>query len=335
MRITLNKVAKQAGVSVAAISQVLNNHPNAQTLRPDTRERILQIVQEMGYVRNENALQTRTGICKTVALISDFDTVLHNSCAGSILSGVLFGASEEGYGVKVYNGRNLNAGFDEILRYGISNVLAFLFDAERNREIGDFCRRNGLRLCYIQNQGDKAFPMVYSDDRESMTDAVRYLYKKGHRRFALISALDELEWSYYRKLGFLDGMAEFGIPKADYHLSCRRDNSDHVDDIEEFMRLPEQHRPTAFLCSSDNRATLVEISAFRLRMRVPEDFAIIGYGNTDSGMLTVPISTITQPFREMGELAFKTVIGKPDPTLERKPNVYFLDTGFIERESTI
>ncbi len=334
MRITLNKVAKQAGVSVAAISQVLNNHPNALTLRPETRERILQIVREMGYVRNENALQTRTGICKTVALISDFDTVLSHSCAGLILSGILFGASQEGYGVKVYDGRNLNAGFDEILRYGIANVLSFLFDIERNREIGDFCRRNDLRLCYIQNQGDEAFPMVYSDDRQSMADAARYLYDKGHRRFALVNALDELEWSRYRKLGFLDGMAECGVPETDYRLSCRRDFRDHVVDLEGFMRLPEHRRPTAFLCTSDNRATLVEMSAFRLGLRVPEECAIIGYADTCSELASVPISTITQPFREMGELAFKTVIGKPEPKLERRPNVYFLKTGFIEREST-
>ena len=335
MRVTLNKVAKVTGYSVAAISQVLNNHPNAQTLRSETREKILQAVRDLGYKRNDNAVQTRTGICKTVALISDFKTFDYDICASIILSGVLLRASQEGFGVKVYETSNLEQNFDEILRYGIEYVLCFSFNKEDQRRIGDFCHRHELSLCYLQEGVGHDFPVVYSDDRNGMYRLVGYLYQKGHRRVALVNPAGDTIFAGERRLGFLDGMRAMKLPIEDRFLSCRCDLNDNRRDIGAMLRLPPDERPTAFACADDSRALLVENEALCLGIMIPGECAVTGFGNTISSRLYVPASTITQPFQQIGMIGLSTVIGKPDNRYEHSSHLYLLPTDFIERESTM
>lgn len=333
MRITLSKIAKKTGVSVSAISQVLNNHPNAQTLRPETRERILQTVREMGYIRNENALQTRTGICKTVALISDFDTFFADNCTSQILSGILLAASEEGFSVKVYNRNCMESNFDEILRYGIKYLICFLFDKEIQKEVCEFCRRNELCLCYIQERPNREYPVIYSDDRAGVREVVSVLFHRGHRRFALINPPDDIIYAEQRKKGFLDGLDRAGIGGKEHRISCRASMRENRKDIEKMMRLPPEKRPTAFLCSDDQRTMHVESLAEKYGLKIPEDCVIVGFGDTISSNLPIPASTIRQPFKEMGRLALKTVIGK-NPSPPEPENEFLLPTEFIERQTT-
>jgi len=334
MRVTLNKVAKETGYSVAAISQVLNNHPNAQTLRAETREKILQAVHDMGYKRNDNAVQTRTGICKTVALISNFEAEKHDTCASMILSGVLFMASQEGFGVKVYDVSRPEQNFDEILRYGIEYVICFTFNKESQRRIGEFCRRHELNLCYLQESNCNDYPVIYSDDRNGICRLVQYFYAKGHRRLALINPEDDVVFAVQRKKGFLDGMLATGLKVETRFLSCRHEQEDNQRDIDAMMSLPARERPTAFVCSDDLRAMRVENSALRHGVKIPEECAVAGFGNTISEVSYVPVSTIVQPFQKIGMLGFETVIGKPDKNYEQSHNLYLLPTDFIEREST-
>lgn len=334
MRVTLNKVAKETGYSVAAISQVLNDHPNAQTLRAETREKILQAVHDMGYKRNANAVQTRTGICKTVAMVSSFETVGSDACASMILSGVLFMASQEGFGVKVYDIARLDQDFDEILRYGIEYVICFTFDKEAQRRIGEFCCRHELKLCYLQESSREDYPVVYSDDRGGVCRLVHYFHEKGHRRLALVNPEDDVVFAVQRKKGFLDGMRQTGLEVETRFLSCRHEQEDNQRDIDAMMRLAPEERPTAFVCADDQRAMRVENSALRHGVKIPEECAVAGFGDTISAVSYVPVSTIVQPFQQIGKLGFETVIGNPDKNYERKRNLYLLPTTFVEREST-
>jgi LacI family transcriptional regulator len=334
MRVTLRKVAKETGYSVAAISQVLNDHPNAQTLRSETRKKILEAVQALGYRRNANAVQIRTGVCKTVALIANFETFEYNTCISLVMAGSLLAASEEGYGVKVYDTSRLEQNFDDILRHGIDYVLVFSFNKEIQKKVGDFCKKNTLSLCYLQESSYPGFPVIYSDDRKSICDLITYFHEKGHRRLAFISSEDDTFYALQRRLGFVDGIKANGLKLEPKFMSCRQDMSDNRCDIESMLKMPDNRRPTAFICSDDSRAMLFENLALKLGIKIPEDCVVSGYGNTISHLLHVPASTVAQPFHEIGMLGLKIVIGKPDITYEVEPNLYLLPTEFVERNST-
>ena len=331
---TLSRISRETGISIAAISQVLNNHPNARMLRKETRDRILKAVREMGYHRNENAVLTRTGVCKTVAFISEFCPGMQFSCDGAIISGVLLAAGQEQFNIKVFEFGNFENCCDEILRYGIAHVLCFAHEYENQQKIGEFCERNRLKLCYLESGNYADYPVIYSDDRSAVRDAVHYLYNRGHRRIALVNPRDDRHFSIQRRHGYVDAIRELHLPYDTRYISRRQAQADHHEDVRAMLMLPKNERPTAFVCADDFRALRVENEALRLGLSIPGECAVIGYGNTVSAALPVPTSTIEQPFREIGMLGFNTLLDKTEEKYEVKKGVYLIPTTFIERKST-
>lgn len=318
MRATLTQIAKRAGVSTAAVSQVLNNHPHAQTLRPETRKRILEAVQELGYCRNENAAEIRTGVTKTIALLLEFGhSSVHGEAAGEILMGLLNAASESGYNVKVCNAADLEHTRRELLKYGIQYAVCFAFSRLLQHEIGEFCRDRKISLCYIQESGRDDFPLVYSDDRAAMREVARLLLAEGHRRIAVVKPEDDVRYSVERCTGVAEGLREHGL-KLEL-ISAHYDPQDHFADLERWFDLPEPERPTAFVCTDDNRAAEVLITALRLGIRIPEQCRIFGFGDTIAGRLYFPVGTVSQPFKEMGEAAVKIVTARKSEEAGKVP----------------
>ncbi len=309
MRVTLAQIAKRAGVSTAAISQVLNNHPHAQTLRPETREKILEAVKELGYCRNESAAEIRTGVTKTIALLLEFShSSVRGEAAGEILMGLLNTASEHGYNVRVCNVVDLEHTRRELLKYGIQYAVCFCFSKLLQNEIGEFCRAQKISLCYIQESCRDDFPLVYSDDRAAMREVARLLVSEGHRRIAVVKPEDDVQFSIERCAGVEEGLRECGL--ALELVSAHYDSRDHFADLERWFRLPEPDRPTAFVCTDDCRAAQVLITALRLGIEVPGHCRIFGFGNMLAGRLYFPVGTVSQPFEKMGAAAVKIVTGQ-------------------------
>ena len=137
MRVTLADIAKMAGVSTAAVSQVLNRHPHARTLRPETREKILRAVRESGYCRNEAAAEIRTGAPKTIALLLEFShSAVRGVAANEILLGLLNAAAQRGCNVRVCNLSEPEQVQLELAKYDIRYAVCFAFcKAGSRREI--------------------------------------------------------------------------------------------------------------------------------------------------------------------------------------------------------
>lgn len=312
MRATLNDIAREVGVSRSLVSFYLVN-PGTTRVAEATRLKIDAAIKKLGYRRNEVAAEIRTGVCRTVALISDFSHSSTSGAAGEILHGVLATASECGYGVKIYNTALLKKSFDEILRYGIQFLLCFSFSREHQRTVADFCREHSLRLCYLQESCVEEFPVVYSDDRTGERELVRYFFRRGHRRFALLKPEDDVNYSAERRKGWEEGLRECGLEPDPRFISSRRDPNDHYRDLETMLALPKEERPTAFLCTDDNRALRVQFVALRRGIRIPEECEMAGFGDLTASGFYYPVSTASQPFDQIGATALRRVTGEnPD-----------------------
>lgn len=308
MRATINDIAREVGVSRSLVSFYLVNQGTTRVAET-TRGKIDAAIKKLGYRRNEAAAETRTGVCRTVALISDFNhSAASGSAAGEILHGVLATASECGYGVKIYNTALLKQSFDEILRYGIPFVLCFSFFKEHQRTVGAFCREHSLRLCYLQESCVEEFPMVYSDDRTAERELVHYFFRRGHRRFAFLKPEDDVNYSIERRKGWEEGLRECGLEPDPRFISSRHDPNDHYRDLETMLALPKEERPTAFLCTDDNRALRVQFVALRRGIRIPEECEMAGFGDQNASDFYYPVSSTVQPLEQIGAAAFRRVI---------------------------
>jgi DNA-binding LacI/PurR family transcriptional regulator len=327
---TLKEISRLTNVNIGTVSHVLNNHPKAKAVREETRKRIFEAAVKLGYRRNEVATSIRTGINRTVALIGDFAKTgsIHTN---AVISGILASATRSDYGIKVYSAEQLGSCLDDILGYKIGSIIVTSLSPDCRVRVAEFCQRHDLTAVFVFEEGHEAFPAINSDDRTAMRNAVSELFRLGHRRIALLCAEHNYRYMRARHDGYLDGLAEAGIPVDKQIVDCSLRMRDSVLAVNRMLDLPESGRPTAFLCIADTLAVNAINQTFLRGLRVPEDVSVIGFGNAQMLCDTalVPLSSINQPFEEMGEAALKLAIEcKAPPSGE-----VLLPTTMVQRRS--
>lgn len=334
MAVTLKDISKRTGINMGSVSHVLNKHPKADALRKETRERILKTAKELGYRRNELAATIRTGVSSTVAIIVDFSNEGHGSFINSAISGILITATELGYGVKLYSSENLTVSFQEIESHCIKHVIAETVDPELRCQLAEYCSEKKVKLTYIFECACGNFPAVTSDDRIGFRDAVSYLAGYGHSRIALICAKHSFNYMDERHNGYLDGLRGNGLAIDERLIDCSRYLKDSGKAIEKMLSLPRDERPTAFCCIADSMAMLVQRVALKKNLSVPEDVSVIGFSDSDNiDCAYAPLSSISQPYEEIGKTALLLVLGRECGSSPTKDNRYLLLTSLVERSS--
>lgn len=329
MNPTIKDIAAEAGVSRSLVSFYLN-HLDTTRVAKKTRDKIDETVKKLGYRRNENALVTRTGISRNIALIYDFSCQLAGKIsAGRIICGILGAAAKYGYSLKIYNAALGEQNLDSISSYGISYIICFSFSKGYRLKLGEFCRNHNLNLCFLQESYVDGFPTVNSDNFDGMYKLTEHFIKQGHERFAFLSPQRDVNYSQERYDGFASALNSYNLRINNDFTSARKDMNDHFIDLERIFALPKEKRPSAFLCCDDTRALKVIISAMRHGIPVQEECALGGFGNTSAHEFFYPISTVDEQLEEIGIVALKTVLGQPVRQCRKENNKILLPTKLI------
>lgn len=335
MMITLKDIATKTGINKGSISHVLNNHPKAMELKAETRERIRLCAREMGYFRNEMAHSIATGKAKGIAFIAA--DMGQTSYTGKIQEGVFEEASERGYAVYFYH---LAAGNEqEIIRkireWRISGAVFHVDELGLTSVISQELNRLGIPFGTVNLGNEFQTGIgVTTDDFQGAVDVLEHLTGLGHRRIVHMTTTANVEFTVNRRNGYLEGMKRFAagtqpriIESAtdDYRKVCRK-----------LLAEPEDRRPTAVFCVMDTVAMELTREAISLNMKIPEELSIAGFGNLDMAeYAAVPLTTVAQPFKEMGCLTAAKIIDaieNPD-SVENGINLK-LKTQLIIRKST-
>ena len=150
MAATLKDVAKLAEVDIGSVSRTLGNHPRAQKLRPETRQRILDAARKLGYRRNQFAAAMRTGVNATIAIINSGDySIGHSQSATRVLYGILDAAGASNYALKTYTDNDLPSCIEEILSSQIKHVISMSTKNGKREETAFLCRQYGLNLVFV------------------------------------------------------------------------------------------------------------------------------------------------------------------------------------------
>lgn len=161
MAATLKDVAKLAEVDIGSVSRTLGNHPRAQKLRPETRQRILDAARKLGYRRNQFAAAMRTGVNATIAIINSGDySIGHNARAPrGCCTGILDAAGASNYALKTYTDNDLPSCIEEILSSQIKHVISMSTKNGKREETAFLCRQYGLNLVFVYER-TRRFPAV-------------------------------------------------------------------------------------------------------------------------------------------------------------------------------
>lgn len=295
-RVTINDVARLAGVSTKTISRVINQSP---LVGEDTRARVEAVIAETGFTPNAQARALALRRNFLVALVHDgsdrgileaVETGMLRGLEGSELSLVLRPLETD-------PAARLRAFLDQNRPAGVV-LLPPLSEQEGLARLCDETDTRCIRLGTVRGGGGLA-----SDDRMAMASVVAWLVRLGHRRIGLVSGPETSLSAQQRELGYLDAMADHGLDRGP-SLIVSGDNSFESGIEAGRLLLEVSPRPTAIAAGNDEMAAGVMHAAGQIGLVVPQDLSIVGFDDTPLASRTwPPLTSMHVPWREMAREA--------------------------------
>ncbi len=306
-QVTMKDIAREAGVSRAAVSHALNERYKSVFLTEKTRKHIKIVARRMGYVPNEIARSMVSGRTRTVAYI-DNDLGRHDY-SGRILSGIMQTASANGHNTKLfsYNEDPIERITNEIVRQRVSGVICrVVIGGDDFKVLAEILKRYMIPLVSMVNNQEPDGIFVVSDDKNGVIRAIEYLHGLGHRRIAMVGRnLKEMDSP--RSDGFKSGIKKFRLNCEDLITECNKETFSGA--MQKLMAMPPGKRPTAIFCTTDPLAMKVLQLLYDMEIKVPDMVSVIGFGGMNMCELASPsLTTITQPFEEMGRRACQEIL---------------------------
>ncbi|MFC8449145.1 LacI family DNA-binding transcriptional regulator [Kitasatospora sp. NPDC057223] len=302
----IKDVAREAGVSVGTVSNVINR---PDMVSEETRVRVQRVIERLGYVRSESARQLRAGRSRIMALLV---LDMGNPFFVDVARGAERAARAAGLGVMVCNSGESAAEEAEYLglfaEQRVRGVLVTPADAT-GRNLESFRRHHIPFVLVDRVAAGSSECSVSVDDVAGGALAVRHLAAAGHRSIAFVSGPSHLQQIKDRRAGALLALAEAGLPpEALQDLPTEALNVAAGRDAGSRL-LGLTRRPTAVFCANDLLALGVLQAVYAAGVRVPQDLAIVGYDDIEfAAAAAVPLTSVRQPALTMGTMAAEMLL---------------------------
>lgn len=299
MAVGVKDVAAAAGVSVGTVSNVLNR-PELVSAR--TVERVQQVIQELGFVRNDAARQLRAGRSRSIGLVVPD---IGNPFFAEVARGAEDRAADAGMTVLLGNSderdERQQAHLELFQEQRVNGVL--LTPASDDLEGLRRFAAGGMPVILVDHEVEEdTFASVSVDDVEGGRLAAAHLLQAGRRRLAFVGGPRSLNQVADRLKGARIAVAEF--PDATLEVIERPSLTvlQGRGAGEEIVARAAEDRPDAVFAANDLLAVgLLQAFSFGSEVRVPEDIAMVGYDDIDFASATVvPLSSVRQPARLLG-----------------------------------
>lgn len=309
IKITLKKIAQEAGVSQATVSRIVNQNTNVS---PELTEKVEAAARKLGVEiprEHSNISQTHER-CHVVGILL---TDLSNPYFQEILKGVVDEAKLLDYGVQVFetyeDPRSEEETFQNIGKFNLDGIIMCASRLSRYRLL-NFYQKTQLPMVLV-NRYIKHFNIcsIIIDYEKAMIQAASHLIALGHRNIAYLAGPASSESSQVRMKGI-----KIALEMNGYELNeelcprCFPTIDGGFQAMTSLLSRPKPKQPTAVLAYND----LIAIGAMRAirshGLRIPEDISLIGIDNIVMASHTnPPLSTISPPKKQMGSLAMRTI----------------------------
>ena len=322
---TINDVAKRAGVSRMTVSRVINN---TGYIKKETRERILEAIDEMKYRPNMVAKSLVTRRNRTLAYVMvNISDPFHNMVSRGIES-VAFRSC---YTMMMCDTHSPSRELDYINLFLNNRLGGVVFHhLAISQTQAEELIENGIQCVMMDNEVDlEGVSAVNTDNCLGGAMAAEYLFSRGHRRIGCVHGTlerpargngdtedipyeDTFQFRLWqeRTRGFTDRLRALGLePAGMFQGNGRFDQMVRRSGTIAKALMLMDDRPTALYCENDIMAIAMLKALRKHGIRVPEDMALIGHDGLDlCGMVLPDITTIAQPRYEMGQTSAKLLI---------------------------
>jgi LacI family transcriptional regulator len=330
-KVTIVEVAQKGGVSVGTVSRVINNDVH---VAPETRERVSNVMREMGYVANRQARSLRGRKTNVIGmLVPDLST----SYIGEIMHGIDAELALNQFDLMLFTTHRTaikEANYVANMVQGMVDGLLLVLPRNPADYTGTLTRRN-FPFVLIDHQGNNELcPAVGATNWQGAYNATEYLIKLGHSRIGFITGSMDLGAATGRLEGYKSALRVHHIaedPRLIYEGTFFQ-----LDGYTGACALLDiDNPPTAIFASNDDMA-MGAMDAVRSRgQRIPEDISILGFDDIPQAALVRPaLTTVRQPLEQMGRIATQMLLSMlKDP--EQEIIRIELPTELIVRDSTL
>lgn len=302
--VNIKEVAKAAGVSASTVSRVLTGNVPVSA---EAKARVLDAVEKMNYLPNAVAQGLKGGSLHTIGLVIPNVRSLVFPAA---IRGIEDTAGQHGYTVVLCN---TDENIDKE-RYYIKSLRQRLIDgfifstARPGHEYLLDLASEGVPVVFLIRQLGKSVDTVTLDNEGGAYEATRYMLSRGLKKISLINGSLDLPLYKHRYDGYRRALGEAGVTEPAGLVVHGISGWDDGYLVMKEM-LEQKNVPDAVFATSDPKAMGVIRAIRDAGLQVPQDISVMGFDNLDfAALLDPPMTTVAQPFYEMGVKACQRLI---------------------------
>lgn len=324
-RPALADVAREAGVSPMSVSRFLNTRKRME-LTPETRARIELAIQKLAYAPSPFARKRNAREKYTFGLLTSLSKeIMKSGYHMGILGGIVDRVFKTGHALKFfhYADRPYDRLEEILYEQGVDGLLIITWRIEPS--LIRLVEKSPVNLpLVIFNDFDSSLKsnILYSDVRQGMKDAVKYLASKGYRDIGFLKPPSEVLFQNggdpekipsiditEKTKGFMEGMEEQGlVVKKTWIRECDSyHESDAYEAVKHWRR--SKNLPRAILCTNDELAIGALRALKEAKLWCPDKVALMGFDDIERGLFMSPsLTTMKQPLYQMGSDAVDVLI---------------------------
>lgn len=314
---TIKDVAREAGVSIATVSYVLNH--KTDSISEDTRRSVMEAAERIGYTPNITARNLRYS---RAGLIGYAWHNLPDDQVNPVLDRFAYylarTAESAGYHLLTFTHPTENPipVYDDLIRSGRVDAFVLAGTQAEDSRIRFLKEQHFPFVSFGRSNLEFDFCWVDTDGQAGIREAVSYLVGLGHRRIGMIAWPEGDVVSKFREAGYYEGLRAAGIPfRADYLVRGEHGEPLGQAAIAHWFALPKRERPTAVIAISDLEAVSAINAAQQAGAVIGSDLSIIGFDDVPLTQYLRPaLTTMQQDIQLIGQ----TLIQMLERALNRK-----------------
>jgi LacI family transcriptional regulator len=302
VNVTIYDVAREANVSMATVSRVVNGNPN---VKPSTRKKVMEAIERLGYRPNAVARGLASKKTTTVGvIIPDISSIFFAELA----RGIEDIATMYKYNIILSNSdqnkdKELHL-LNTMLGKQVDGIL-FMGGYISEEHVAEFKKSPVPIVLAATIEENNIIPSVNIDYEQAAYDAVAFLIEKGHKRIVYVTGPADDPINNKKLAGYRRALEQHGLT-YDENLIIEGDYSydSGVEAYEKIAELDEQ--PTAVFVGTDEMALGVIHSAQDHGVNIPEQLEVVGFDNTRLATMVRPrLTTVVQPMYDIGAVAMR------------------------------
>lgn len=336
--ITIRDIARELKLSVSTVSKALRD---SHEISEKTKKVVLAYAQANNYRPNPIAQSLKQGRSKSIGIVV---STIENQFFSQVINGIESVAYQFGYNVII---TQTHESFDlEVKNVGhlthrsVDGLLISLSTETKDVEHLKELQKQGLPIVFFDRVSNEIEThKVIADNFKGGYDATRHLLDSGYRKIAHITSPPNISITKERLAGYRQALAEEQIEIGEEYIKHCPHGGRDVEEIENALNelLSLSNKPDAIFTTSDRITTTTLFLLNKMKVKIPQDIALVGYTNTTlADVLNPPLSTVYQPGFEIGRNATEmllSLISSKHPVTEFETRV--LPTQLFIRKSTV